>query len=199
MSKKNEKGTREAGHRCVQCSWVTSASRPAFDLYFFSSKASFPCVRCSLSCVQIKLDYWERRAAKGKKKKKGAWRWRCAPARWRRRRCPAGRGSGVGRRTQNWGGLRGAPSLGPWRPDGVRGVGCECEYRGAGLRWGIPERRGPGGLPLRFLAAGRGRVTAPTGWGSAATRSSPLPRGFQAGGASVFGVQILAGAFQLCF
>lgn len=32
------------------------------------------------------------------------------------------------------GGRRGVPSPGPRRPDGVRGVGCECEYRGARLR-----------------------------------------------------------------
>lgn len=29
---------------------------------------------------------------------------------------------------------QGVPSPGPWRPDGVRGVRFECEYRGAGLR-----------------------------------------------------------------
>lgn len=89
------------------------------------------------------------RKADSKWEKKEARRPRPAPAHWRRRRWyPAWRsGSGAGRRTHGGGGRLEAPSPGPRRPDGVRGVGGEGECPGpgcvgahgsAGARWSAP-------------------------------------------------------------
>lgn len=117
---------------------------------------------------------------------------------------PGGSGSEAGCRTQSQGGgggVRRAPSPGPRRPDGVRGICCEYEYRMAGLRRGVSEPRDP--LVCHFreaMGCRKLRVSAPACCGAEAPGSplSQSPRDLRAGGASCFGVHILAGAFRLC-
>lgn len=98
-------------------------------------------------------------------------------------------------------GRQGPASPGPWRPDGVRGVGGECEYPGPGraeaygsprVRWSVPY----GGLELREAA--ESLLLRAAAQNSRVVPAPGASAGLRAGGVSGFGVQILVGALQCC-